>query len=414
MLLKFAVIFIVALVLATLSRRLKLPELLGMLLGGVLLGPYFLGWLSQDFIVSFSDLRTTALIIILIRAGLGIKKDTLKKVGLPAIKMSCIPCLLEGGFIMAAAYYGLKMPLVEAGLLAFILAAVSPAVIVPQMLNLIENGAGRKKGIPTLVLASASVDDVFSITMFGVFLGLANNEMPNLAMTIVQVPLKIGIGIIFGFLVGYLLVKFLTNYDNIRDTQKVMIVMILAIFIYELEKIIPMASLVAIMAVGFVLLEKNEDMAHRLAQKFNKAWLFAEIVLFVLIGAQVNIKLAISSGLAGLFIIFIGLIGRSLGVLASLAGSDLNWKEKLFCVFAYVPKATVQAAIGAIPFQMGIAGGENILAIAVLSIVVTAPLGSILIKLTSGRLLETPDEQTATEQDILEDLEREKKVGSMN
>lgn len=390
MLTKFAVTFIVALVFALICHRLKLPELLGMLLAGVILGPHCIGWLSNEFISGASELRTGALIIILIRAGLGINKETLNKIGMSAAKMSFIPCLVEGTFVIAASWYILKFSLVDAGMLGFILAAVSPAVIVPQMLNLLDSGYGKIKGIPTLILAGASIDDVFAITLFGTFLGIALGETQNMAMVILNIPLRIGLGIAMGVLFGYLLSLFFGRFDEIRDTKKVLIFMISAIVLYDMEKILPIASLVGIMAIGFVLLEKNKEVAQRLAAKFNKMWVFAEVVLFVLIGAQVNMDVAFNSGLVGLAIIFFGLVGRSIGVYLSLIASPLNEKERLFCVLSYTPKATVQAAIGAIPLSMGIPSGDLILAIAVLSIVVTAPIGSILIKLTYKRLLEPP------------------------
>jgi NhaP-type Na+/H+ or K+/H+ antiporter len=390
MLTKFAIIFIVALIFALIFYRLRLPELLGMLLAGVILGPHCLGWLSTEFIGEASELRTGALIIILIRAGLGINKETLNKIGMSAAKMSFIPCLLEGSFVIAASWYILKFPLVESGILGFILAAVSPAVIVPQMLNLIDAGYGKRKGVPTLILAGASIDDVFAITFFGAFLGIALGETQNITLAILNIPLRIGLGIAIGLLFGYLLALFFRRFDKIRDTKKVLIFMISAIVLYDMEKVLPIASLVGIMAIGFIILEKNREVAKRLAAKFNKVWVFAEIILFVLIGAQVNLDVAFSSGLVGLAIIFIGLVGRSIGVFLSLIASHFNEKERLFCVLSYVPKATVQAAIGAIPLSMGIPSGELILAIAVLSIVVTAPIGSILIKATYRRLLEPP------------------------
>lgn len=390
MLTKFAVIFIVALVFALIFYRIRLPELLGMLLAGVILGPHCLGWLSNEFIIGASELRTGALIIILIRAGLGVNKETLNRIGMSAAKMSFIPCLLEGAFVIAASWYILKFPLAESGILGFILAAVSPAVIVPQMLNLLDAGYGKRKGVPTLILASASIDDVFAITLFGTFLGIALGETQNMTLAILNIPLRIGLGIVTGYLFGYLLALFFRRFDKIRDTKKVLIFMISAIVLYDMEKVLPIASLVGIMAIGFVLLEKNREVAKRLAAKFNKMWVFAEVVLFVLIGAQVNIDVAFSSGLVGLAIIFIGLVGRSIGVFLSLIASHLNEKERLFCVLSYIPKATVQAAIGAIPLSMGIPSGDLILAIAVLSIVVTAPIGSILIKATYRRLLEPP------------------------
>ena len=395
MLTSFAIIFTVGLVLGELFRRLKLPELLGMLVAGVILGPYCLGVLSEEFVSGAADLRTAALVIILIRAGLGIKKESLKGIGLPALQLSCIPCLIEGAFVMTAACYLLQMPIVEAGILAFIISAVSPAVIVPQMLDLIDKNMGVNKNVPTLILASASIDDVFAITLFGVFLELAIGHPQSLMMDILQVPLRIGLGVLAGCLWGYVLLGFFKRYVQIRETKKVMIFMIMAIFLHGMEQFVPIASLIGIMVIGFIILAKDATLARNLALKFNKLWVFAEIILFVLIGAQVNLSVAFNSGLVGLVIIIIGLCGRSIGVWVSLFCSRLNYKEKIFCTFAFVPKATVQAALGAIPLAMGIDSGEIILAIAVLSIVVTAPAGAILIKASAGHLLESPDVPTS-------------------
>lgn len=417
MLLNVAVIFIVALLLSLLFKRLGLPELLGMIFTGVLLGPYTFamakefytsleltghlgqlahmvlfspsgkGWITGGIQEVSGELRTAALIIILIRAGLGINRETLNKIGVEAVKMSFIPCIMEGTVITLLLRFGLGMALIEAGILAFIIAAVSPAVVVPQMLNLKELGYGKNREVPTLVLAGASVDDVFAITLFSSFLGMAVGKQSNLLLSLLKIPFSIVLAIIIGLLCGLFLVWFFRKF-HMRDTRKVLIFMIVAILFNQLEKVIPLASLLGIMTIGFIILERYSELATRLARKFNKIWVFAEITLFVLIGAQVNIEVAFTSGLVGLLIIFVGLLARSGGVFLSLAGSKLNMKERTFCALAYLPKATVQAAIGAIPLQMGVPGGEFILAIAVLSIIVTAPLGAVSIKLTAHKLLE--------------------------
>lgn len=421
MLLNIAVIFITALLLSLLFKKLGLPELLGMIFTGVLLGPYASSWLKEIYsslelsgrlgqIVSLTlfspsgegwitsgiqavsgELRTAALIIILIRAGLGINRETLNKIGVEAVKMSFIPCILEGAAITLLLHFGFAMSLVEAGILAFIIAAVSPAVVVPQMLNLKELGYGKNKEVPTLVLAGASVDDVFAITLFSSFLGMAVGRQSNILLSLLKIPFSIILAIIIGLLCGLFLVRFFKKF-HMRDTRKVLIFMIVAILFHQLENLFPLASLLGIMTIGFIILERYSELAARLARKFNKIWVFAEIILFVLIGAQVNIGVAFSSGLVGLLIIFTGLTARSSGVFLSLAGSKLNWRERLFCALAYLPKATVQAAIGAIPLQMGVPGGEFILAIAVLSIIITAPLGAVSIKLTAHKLLEREEQ----------------------
>ncbi len=390
MALSLGAIIIFGLAFNKLFERLKLPGLLGMLILGILIGPYGLNFLTSDILKISSDLRKIALIIILLRAGLGIKRETLNKVGVPAIKMSCIPGLCEGFTIMFVGSYLLGISKIEAGMLGFIIAAVSPAVVVPQMLTFIERKMGHSKGIPTLILAGASIDDVFAITLFTTFLGLYGGKNVNIGMKILEIPISIVLGILLGFGLGLLMV-YIFKRHHIRDTKKALILLGTAILFTSLEEflkdILPIASLLGVMAIGFILLEKYSNVANRLADKFNKIWLFAELLLFVLVGSQVNINVAINSGFVGLIIISIGLISRSLGVLISVAGTDLNWKERLFCVISYVPKATVQAAIGAVPLAAGVASGDVILAIAVLSIIITAPLGAIGIKISGEKWL---------------------------
>ena len=390
MALSLGTIIILGLAFNKLFERLKLPGLLGMLILGILIGPYGLNFLASDILTISSDLRKIALIIILLRAGLGIKRETLNKVGVPAIKMSCIPGLCEGFTIMFVGSYLLGISKIEAGMLGFIIAAVSPAVVVPQMLTFIERKMGHSKGIPTLILAGASIDDVFAITLFTTFLGLYGGKNVNIGMKILEIPISIVLGILLGFGLGLLMV-YIFKRHHIRDTKKALILLGTAILFTSLEEflkdILPIASLLGVMAIGFILLEKYSNVANRLADKFNKIWLFAELLLFVLVGSQVNINVAINSGFVGLIIISIGLISRSLGVLISVAGTNLNWKERLFCVISYVPKATVQAAIGAVPLAAGVASGDVILAIAVLSIIITAPLGAIGIKISGEKWL---------------------------
>lgn len=291
---------------------------------------------------------------------------------------------------MFLASYILKISKIEAGMLGFIVAAVSPAVIVPQMLDFMQRKLGDDKGIPTLILAGASIDDVFAITLFSTFLGLYGGKNINFAVKILEVPLSIIIGVLLGLLFGIILVKVFEKY-HMRDTKKVLIVIGLAILLNNLESfmkgIIPIASLLGIMTIGFIILEKYPAVANRLSSKLSKIWVFAELLLFVLIGAQVNIYVAFNSGLIGFLIIMVGLIARSVGVLLSVKGTDLSLKERLFCVISYMPKATVQAAIGSVPLSAGVESGELILAIAVLSIIITAPLGSIGIKLSGERWL---------------------------
>lgn len=383
MALSLALIILFALLFGRFFDRLKLPALLGMLLIGILLGPYGFDLINQDILNISSDLRMIALIVILLRAGLGIEKETLKKVGVPAVKLSFIPGLMEGIAVILAAIYLLNFGFVEAGILAFIIAAVSPAVVVPQMLALIEQQKGAAKGVPTLVLTGASVDDVVAITIFSAFLSIYGGQQINILRQVLNVPIAILLGIILGTGVAFFLIYIFKKY-HIRDTKKALLLLSFGIIMNSLEHflegIVPIATLLGIMVIGFVIQERYSVLGKRLSSKFNKIWVFAELMLFVLIGAEVNIQLAFESGLIGLVIIAIGLSARSIGVLISLSGTNLNFKERGFCVLAYTPKATVQAAIGAIPLAAGVASGELILALAVLSIVVTAPLGAIAIK----------------------------------
>lgn len=393
MAMSLAIIIILGLIFNKLFAALKLPGLLGMLILGVLLGPYGINIISQDILRISPDLRKIALIIILLRAGLGIKKDTLNKVGVPALKMSCIPGIFEGLSIMFIASYILGISKIEAGMLGFIIAAVSPAVVVPPMLDFISRGKGEKKGITTIILAGASIDDVFAITIFSTFLGLYSGKNVNIPMKILDIPISILLGIAIGVIVGIILTRIFKKY-HMRDTKKTFILIAVAIMLTGIEdvfkNIVPIASLLGVMTIGFILLEKYSKVANRLSLKLNKVWVIAEIFLFVLVGAQVNIYVAASSGVLGAIIIGLGLVARSIGVLVSLMGTNLNAKERLFCVISYIPKATVQAAMGAVPLAAGVKSGELILAIAVLSIFITAPLGAIGIKIAGEKLL--PDD----------------------
>lgn len=402
MLLNIALIISLALLLYYVFGLLKLPGILGLILAGVLVGSSGLNVVDPEVGILLRELKTAALIVILIRAGLGINRETLHKVGRPAINMSFIPGVLEGCMVLLAAVYLFDFTWIEGGMLGFIIAAVSPAVVVPTMLELKDKGYGQKKEVPTLVLAGASVDDVFAITIFGVFTGLAAGTEINLGHILWSVPTGILLGALLGALLGVGLVWFFKKY-HIRDTKKVIIFMIVAVGYYELSEmeslkaIMPLAGLLGIMAIGFVILEKYDVLAKRLSLKFNKVWVLSEILLFVYIGTEVQLnQLSTSLVGTGLLILFVGLLARSIGVWVSLMKSDLNTKERLFCVMAYWPKATVQAAIGAVPLSMIGAGqlgdvsletGQMILAMAVLSIVITAPLGAICIKAFGPKLL---------------------------
>lgn len=402
MLFSFAFFILVAMFLAKVFEKLRLPSLLGMLLTGILLGGYsknyFVDILGYDYLNSFfisdkilsisSDLRLCALIIILIRAGLGIDKKVLNRIGKVAIRMASIPCLLEGFTIMIVTHLLLGYNYFISGCLGFIIAAVSPAVVVPEMLELKEKGYGKEKDIPTIILAGASIDDVFAITLFSSFLAMAMGQGVNIYLEVIKIPLSIIIGITLGILAGEILVRIFKKYHT-RDTRKAIIFMMIAAVFHELEniKMFPIASLLGIMAMGFMILERNPKLAKRLSLKFNKIWVFAEILLFVLIGAAVNVGVIFNSGIIGVMIIIIGLSGRMIGVGISLIGSNLNNKERVFCGLAYTPKATVQAAIAGIPLMMGVPHGETLLAIGVLSIIITVPIGVLGIRIGRKELL---------------------------
>lgn len=391
MAISLAIILLLGLPARKLSENLKLPGLLGMLILGVVIGPYGLNLLRKDMMNISADLRKIALIIILLRAGLGINKHDLKRVGSPALRLSCIPGIIEGLLIAFASMKFLGFTFIQGGILGFIIAAVSPAVVVPSMLNFINNGLGKEKGIPTLILAGASIDDVVAITIFTAFLGLYSGSKVNLGIQLLNIPISILLGILSGIVLGVILVRIFTRY-NMGGTKKVLLILGISILFAELENIlktkIEIASLLGVMTIGFIIAEKIPKIGREISLKLQEVWVFAEMLLFILVGAEVNINVAFNAGKAGILILVIGLVGRSIGVLISLIGTNLNWKERLFCIIAYIPKATVQAAIGAVPLSLGVEYGDIILAIAVLSILITAPLGAIGISYSGKKLLE--------------------------
>lgn len=384
------IIIILGLIFSKFFEKLKLPGLLGLLILGVFIGPYGIDLLDKDILSASGDLRKIALIIILLRAGLGINKEDLKKNGINALKMSFIPGVMEGFTIAFISIRLLGFSFVQGGILGFIIAAVSPAVVVPSMLGMIKEGLGKEKAIPTLIIASASIDDVFAITIFGAFLSLYSGGEKHIGLQLLNIPISIILGLLIGGIIALILVRLFKKY-NIRDVKKVLIVLGVSILFTSLETFlkpnIEIASLLGVMAIGFIIAEKIPRAGNDLSIGFNKIWTFAQMILFILVGAEVNVLVALKAGKVGLIIIVIGLIARSIGVIISLMGSDLNLKEKLFCIIAYTPKATVQAAIGSIPLGLGVEGGELILAIAVLSILITAPLGAIGINYSGKRLL---------------------------
>ncbi len=370
------------------ASLLKLPSVLGMTIYGMAISIATLGKYPQTFMDIKPILTTMALIIILLRAGLGIKRKTLNKIGIQAILMGFIPCLFEGVALTFLFHYIYKFDYLSSGITGFLLSAVSPAIVVPSMLEFKEKNIGAKNDVPTLVLAGASLDDVFAITIFTVFINMSQGENLNIIKTVFSIPINILGGVLLGLALGFIYVYFFRIVKhNFRDTEKALILFIISLAAYVIGELTSIAGLLAIMAMGFIILEKDDKTANIMAYRMNKIWVVAEIILFVLIGMSVDVSLALNSSLKTIGIIFLGLVFRSIGVTISLIGSKLSWREKLFCALAYTPKATVQAAMGAIPLSLGLPNGELILATAVTAIIVTAPLGLILIKTFGHKLL---------------------------
>ncbi len=393
-----ALIVILGLLADYLFKKMKLPGLVGMLIVGILVGPYVLGLMKPEMMHVSADFRKIALIVILLRAGFELHRDTLFKVGRPALLMSAIPAIFEIIGVILVAPRWLHISRLDAAILGSILGAVSPAVVVPLMIDFMERGRGAKKGIPTLVLAASSIDDVFVIVIFSIFLGMYTQGKVNVWAKLSEIPVSILLGIVAGAIPGYILYRFFTKYDW-KPPKRTLVVMGVAILLTWLEDEskragIHFASLLGVMTIGFIILDKAEPVAHIISQKLKKLWVFAELLLFVLVGAQVNVQVAWKAGLAGAAVIGVGLIFRSVGTYLSLLGTDLDWRERLFCIVAYIPKATVQAAIGAVPLEAGVQSGELILAIAVLSILLTAPLGAIGIMILGERILDYGEEKS--------------------
>lgn len=389
MLTSLAFIFLLGLILGSLFTKLKLPALLGMIITGIILGPYVLNLLDSSILSMSPSLRQLALVIILTRAGLAMDIEDLKKAGRPALLMCFLPALFEitGTVLIAPKLLGITV--LEAAIIGSVIAAVSPAVVVPRMLKLIEEKRGTGKSIPQLIMAGASVDDVFVIVLFTSFLGFEKGGGLS-AVKLIYVPVSIIVGIIVGLIAGYILVRLFKKF-HIRDSVKVVILLSVSFLLLELEKKIgekvPFSALIAVMSIGVGILKNYDVLAKRLSAKFSKLWVAAEILLFVLVGATVDIKYAVAAGVLALILILGALIFRMAGVFCCLLGSKLDTKERAFTMMAYTPKATVQAAIGGIPLAMGLACGELTLTVAVLSILVTAPLGAFAIDYSYKKLL---------------------------
>lgn len=389
MLFSLSLILILGFALSGIFNRLRIPGLLGMIITGILLGPYCLNLISQDILNISSDLREIALIVILARAGLSLDLKDLKKVGRPAILMCFVPATFELAAVTILAPVFLKISYVEAAIMGSVLAAVSPAVVVPRMLHLMERGYGRNKSIPQLIMAGASVDDIYVIVLFTAFMGMYQGKGFNGA-SLVSVPVSIILGLLLGILCGLILVWIFKKL-HIRDTVKVLIILSISFIIVTLETalkpFIPVSGLLAVMALGGTILKQYDILAKRLMGKFSKIWVGAEILLFVLVGAAVNIKYISNAGILSVLLILFALVIRICGVNVCLIKTKLNRKERLFCSIAYLPKATVQAAIGSIPLASGVAAGNIILTVAVLAIMITAPIGAIGIDYSYKKLL---------------------------
>ena len=389
MLLSISLILILGMFMGWICQKMKLPALLGMLITGIILGPYGLNLLDGSILGISAELRKIALIIILTRAGLGLDLSGLKKLGRPAVLMCFVPASFEllGMILLAPKLMGLSV--LESAVMGAVLAAVSPAVVVPRMVKLMDEGYGVKEGIPQLILAGASVDDVYVIVLFSTFVGMMQGEGASI-LKFVNIPVSIFFGIAIGLFLGVLLAYFFKKV-HIRDTSKVLIILSISFLLVVIEDkmttAITFSSLIAVMFIGIGLQKKREAVAKRLSVKYGKLWVAAEVFLFVLVGATVNIEYLGKVG-AKAFVVIIGaLIFRMFGVFVCLLGTSLQRKERLFAMMAYTPKATVQAAIGGIPLALGLACGDIVLTVAVLAIVFTAPLGAFAIDLSYKKLL---------------------------
>lgn len=395
MLTSLAFIFLVGLSMAAVCQKLKLPRIIGMLFTGIILGPYVLDLLDASILSVSADLRQMALIIILLKAGLSLNLSDLKKVGRPAVMMSCVPASCEILAFFLFAPYILGITSVEAAVMGAVLAAVSPAVVVPRMVYLMENKYGTEKSIPQLIMAGASCDDIFVIVLFTTFASMAQGGTAHL-MDFINIPVSIILGVILGAAAGYILSLFFeTSYAHkhcVRNSMKVIIVLGVSFMLMAIEKwlenMISVSGLLAVVSMACVIKMKSAAfVSKRLSEKFGKLWLAAEVLLFVLVGAAVDIRYTLNAGTAAVLMIFIALIFRSAGVAVCLLGTSLTWKERVFCMIAYLPKATVQAAIGSVPLAMGLPCGQIVLSVAVVAILITAPLGALGIDLTYKRIL---------------------------
>lgn len=388
MLTSFALIFLCGMVLGGIFQKLRLPSLLGMLITGMILGPYALNLLDDSILGISADLRQLALIIILTRAGLSLNLSDLKKVGRPAILLCFVPACFEIAGMVLLAPRLLGISVLDAAIMGAVVGAVSPAVIVPRMLRMMEQKQGTEKGIPQMILAGASVDDVFVIVLFTSFTGLAQGGSLS-PIRFLSIPVSILLGLVVGLICGWGMGKFFRAV-HLRDSAKVLILLSISFLLVAaenaLEGMVPFSGLLAVMGMGAALGKNRPEVAERLSAKFSKLWVAAELVLFVLVGAAVDLSYAVKFGPVMIFVILGALVFRGLGVLVCTAKTSLTRKERFFCTAAYLPKATVQAAIGGVPLAMGLSCGNIVLTAAVLAILITAPLGAFLIDQLAGRI----------------------------
>ena len=396
MLASLSLIFLVGLAMGAICQKLKMPRIIGMLVTGIVLGPYVLDFLDPSILSISSELRKLALIIILLKAGLSLDLKDLKKAGRPAILMSFVPatCEIAGYILFAPLLLGINR--IEAAVMGAVLGAVSPAVVIPRMVMLMEEKYGTKKAIPQMIMAGASCDDIFVIVLFTTFLSMAQGGSADI-IDFVNIPVSIVLVILLGAVTGYgLYLFFETSYAHkhcVRNSTKVIIVLGFSMLLVSvegwLEGKVSVSGLLAVVSMACVIkIKSTAFVSKRLSEKFGKLWIAAEVVLFVLVGAAVDIRYTLSAGIAAVFMIFIALIFRTAGVLICTIKTKLNMKERIFCVIAYLPKATVQAAIGSVPLAAGLACGKIILSVAVLAIIITAPLGALGIDNTYKKLLE--------------------------
>ena len=396
MLISIAMMFLVGMSMGWICKKIHLPSLFGMIVTGIVLGPYVLDVIDASILNISSDLRRIALIIILMRAGLSLDLNDLKKVGRPAVLMCFVPACFEIGGMVLLAPKLLGISILDAAIMGTVIAAVSPAVIVPKMLKLMEEKRGTDQSIPQMIMAGASCDDIFVIVLFTTFLSMAQGGSAHV-MDFVNIPISIVLGVLLGAVVGYALYLFFeTAYARkhcVRNSMKVIIVLGFSFLLIAiegwLEGKVSVSGLLAVVSMACVLKFKStEFVSKRLSEKFGKLWLAAEVVLFVLVGAAVDIRYTLSAGLAAVLMIAVALVCRAVGVLLCVTGTQLSWKERIFCVIAYLPKATVQAAIGSVPLSAGLPCGKIILSVAVLAIIITAPIGAIGIDCSYKTLLE--------------------------